>query len=99
MRLLASTTRQVSLTEMAPPSRAPAVPADLEAELVLKETRPPTGRLQCRCPSAGSKWCCTGLFQAQYPEIKSRAQLHRSLCRPHVGGHMSACVGELQDSS
>ena len=79
MRLLARTTRQVSLTEDGAAffERCRQVLADLEeAELVLKETRlKPIGRLRIDMPVSFGRLKVVpvlGLFQAQYPESNSR---------------------------
>src|ERR1700693_6294894 len=77
VRLLARTTRRVSLTEDGAAffERCRQVLADLEeAELVLKEARlKPTGRLRIDMPVSFGRLKVVpllGRFQAQYPEVK-----------------------------
>src|SRR5215510_10918364 len=79
VRLLARTTRRVSLTEDGAAffERCRQILADLEeAELVLKETRlKPSGRLRIDLPVSFGRLKIVpllGPFQAKYPHIKLR---------------------------
>ena len=107
VRLLARTTRQVSLTEDGAAffERCRQVLADLEeAELVLKETRlKPIGRLRIDMPVSFGRLKVVpvfGLFQAQYPEIKLALSFtDRYVDLIEEGIDVSVRFGELQDSS
>jgi DNA-binding transcriptional LysR family regulator len=107
VRLLARTTRQVSLTEdgTAYFERCRQVLADLEeAKLVLKETRlQPTGRLRIDMPVSFGRIKVVpllGPFQAQYPELKlalSFTDRYADLIEESID--VSVRFGVLQDSS
>jgi LysR family transcriptional regulator, regulator for bpeEF and oprC len=107
VRLLARTTRQVSLTEdgTAYFERCRQVLADLEeAKLVLKETRlKPTGRLRIDMPVSFGRIKVVpllGPFQAQYPELKlalSFTDRYVDLIEESID--VSVRFGVLQDSS
>jgi LysR family transcriptional regulator, regulator for bpeEF and oprC len=107
VRLLARTTRRVSLTEDGAAffERCRQVLADLEeAELVLKETRlKPTGRLRIDMPVAFGRLKVVplmGSFQAQYPEIALALSFtDRYVDLVEEGIDVSARLGELTDSS
>ncbi len=107
VRLLARTTRRVSLTEDGAAffERCRQVLAELEeAELVLKEARlKPVGRLRIDMPVSFGRLKVVpllGAFQAQYPDI----QLALSFTDRYVdlieeGIDVSVRFGELQDST
>src|ERR1700736_2565486 len=107
VRLLARTTRQVSLTEdgTAYFERCRQVLADLEeAKLVFKETRlKPTGRLRIDMPVSIGRIKVVpllGPFQAQYPELKlvlSFTDRYVDLIEESID--VSVRFGMLQDSS
>ncbi len=107
VRLLARTTRQVSLTEDGAAffERCRQVLADLEeAELVLKQTRlKPIGRLRIEMPVSFGRLKVVpllGLFQAQYPELKLALSFtDRYVDLIEEGIDVSVRFGELQDSS
>src|SRR5215469_7674927 len=107
VRLLARTTRRVSLTEDGAAffERCRQVLADLEeAELVLKETRlKPVGRLRVDMPVAFGRVKVVPLlaaFQAQYPEVSlalSFTDRYVDLVEESID--VSVRFGALQDSS
>jgi DNA-binding transcriptional LysR family regulator len=107
VRLLARTTRQVSLTEDGTAffERCRQVLADLEeAEQVLKETRlKPTGRLRIDMPVAFGRLKMVpllGPFQAQYPELTLALSFtDRYVDLVEEGIDVSVRFGLLQDSS
>src|SRR5215470_10351509 len=107
VRLLARTTRRVSLTEDGAAffERCRQVLADLEeAELVLKETRvKPTGRLRIDMSVAFGRLKVVpllGRFQAQYPEVTLALSFtDRYIDLIEEGIDVSVRFGELQDSS
>jgi LysR family transcriptional regulator, regulator for bpeEF and oprC len=107
VRLLARTTRRVSLTEdgAAYFERCRQVLADLEeAELVLKETRvKPTGRLRIDVSVAFGRLKLVpllGPFQAQYPELTLALSFtDRYVDLVEEGIDVSVRFGQLQDSS
>jgi LysR family transcriptional regulator, regulator for bpeEF and oprC len=107
VRLLARTTRQVSLTEDGAAffERCRQVLADLEeAELVLKEARVrPTGRLRIDMPVSFGRIKMVpllGSFQAQYPELKLALSFtDRYVDLIEEGVDVSVRFGALQDSS
>jgi LysR family transcriptional regulator for bpeEF and oprC len=107
VRLLARTTRRVSLTEDGAAffERCRHVLADLEeAELVLKQARlKPIGRLRIDMPVSFGRLKVVpllGRFQAQYPEIKlalSFTDRYVDLIEESID--VSVRFGQLQDSS
>jgi LysR family transcriptional regulator for bpeEF and oprC len=107
VRLLARTTRRVSLTEDGAAffERCRQVLADLEeAELVLKETRlKPIGRLRIDTPVSFGRLKVVpllGPFQAQYPELKLALSFtDRYVDLIEEGIDVSVRFGALQDSS
>jgi DNA-binding transcriptional LysR family regulator len=107
VRLLARTTRRVSLTEdgAAFYERCRQVLADLEeAELVLKEVRlRPVGRLRIDMPVSFGRLKVVpllGAFQAQYPDIKLALSFtDRYVDLIEEGIDVSVRFGELQDST
>src|SRR5215510_6674917 len=107
VRLLARTTRRVSLTEdgAAYFERCRQVLAELEeAELVLKETRlKPTGRLRIDMPVSFGRLKVVpllGAFQAQYPDIKLALSFtDRYVDLIEEGIDVSVRFGTLQDST
>lgn len=107
VRLLARTTRRVSLTEDGTAffERCRQVLADLEeAELVLKETRlKPIGRLRVDMPVSFGRLKMVpllGPFQAQYPELKLVLSFtDRYVDLIEEGIDVSVRFGVLQDSS
>ena len=107
VRLLARTTRRVSLTEDGAAffERCRQVLADLEeAELVLKETRlKPIGRLRVDMPVSFGRLKMVpllGPFQAQYPELKLVLSFtDRYVDLIEEGIDVSVRFGVLQDSS
>jgi LysR family transcriptional regulator for bpeEF and oprC len=107
VRLLARTTRRVSLTEDGSAffERCRQVLAELEeAELVLKETRlKPTGRLRIDMPVSFGRLKVVpllGPFQAQYPELKLAISFtDRYVDLIEEGIDVSVRFGVLQDSS
>jgi len=107
VRLLARTTRRVSLTEDGAAffERCRQVLADLaEAELVLKEARlTPSGRLRIDMPVSYGRIKVVpllGPFQAQYPEVKLALSFtDRYVDLVEEGIDVSVRFGALQDSS
>ncbi len=107
VRLLARTTRRVSLTEDGAAffERCRHVLADLEeAELVLKEARlKPIGRLRIDMPVSFGRLKVVpllGPFQAQYPEIKlALSFIDRYVDLIEEGIDVSVRFGALQDST
>lgn len=107
VRLLARTTRRVSLTEDGAAffERCRQVLAELEeAELVLKETRfRPTGRLRIDMPVSFGRLKVVpllGPFQAQYPELKLALSFtDRYVDLIEEGIDVCLRFGTLQDSS
>jgi LysR family transcriptional regulator for bpeEF and oprC len=107
VRLLARTTRRVSLTEDGAAffARCRQVLADLEeAELVLKETRlKPVGRLHVDMPVAFGRLKVVPLlpaFRAQYPEVTLALSFtDRYVDLIAEGIDVSVRFGALQDSS
>jgi len=107
VRLLARTTRRVSLTEdgAAYFERCRQVLADLEeAELVLKERRlKPTGRLRIDMPVAFGRLKIVPLlapFQAQYPELTlALSFIDRYVDLVEEGVDVAVRFGRLRDST
>src|SRR5262245_36066379 len=107
VRLLARTTRHVSLTEDGAAffERCRQVLADLEeAELVLKEAHlKPVGRLRMDMPVSFGRLKIVpllGAFQAQYPDIKLALSFtDRFVDLIEEGIDVSVRFGELQDST
>jgi len=107
VRLLARTTRRVSLTEDGAAffERCRRVLADLEeAELVLKETRlKPVGRLRVDMPVAFGRLKVVplmGAFQAQYPDVTLALTFtDRYVDLVEEGIDIAVRFGALQDSS
>jgi LysR family transcriptional regulator for bpeEF and oprC len=107
VRLLARTTRRVSLTEDGAAffDRCRQILAELEeAELVLKEARlKPTGRLRIDVPVSFGRLKVVpllGSFQAQYPELKLALSFtDRYVDLIEEGIDVSVRFGVLQDSS
>jgi LysR family transcriptional regulator, regulator for bpeEF and oprC len=106
-RLLARTTRRVSLTEDGAAffERCRQALADIEeAELVLKETRlKPAGNLRIDMPVAFGRLKIVplfGAFQARYPEVRlSITFTDRYIDLVEEGVDVCVRFGELQDSS
>ena len=107
VRLLARTTRRVSLTDDGAAffERCRQILADLdEAELVLKERRgKPTGRLRIDMPVSFGRLKVVpllGAFQAQYPQLKLAISFtDRYVDLVEEGIDVSVRFGTLQDSS
>ena len=107
VRLLARTTRRVSLTEdgAAYFERCRQVLAELEeAELVLKEARlKPVGRLRIDMPVSFGRLKVVpllGLFQAQYPDIRLALSFtDRYVDLIEEGIDISVRFGPMQDST
>jgi LysR family transcriptional regulator for bpeEF and oprC len=107
VRLLARTTRRVSLTEDGAAffERCRHVLAELEeAEMILKEARlKPTGRLRVDMPVSFGRLKVVpllGAFQAQYPDIKLALRfVDRYVDLIEEGIDVSVRFGELQDST
>jgi LysR family transcriptional regulator for bpeEF and oprC len=107
VRLLARTTRRVSMTEDGAAffERCRQVLADLEeAELVLKEARlKPVGRLRIDMPVSYGRLKIVpllGAFQAQYPDIKLALSFtDRYVDLIEEGIDVGVRFGELQDST
>ena len=106
-RLLARTTRRVSLTEDGAAffERCRQALADIdEAELVLKEARlGPSGNLRIDMPVSFGRLKVVpllGAFQAQYPNIRLRVTFNnRYIDLVEEGVDISVRLGHLQDSS
>jgi LysR family transcriptional regulator, regulator for bpeEF and oprC len=106
-RLLARTTRRVSLTEDGAAffERCRQALADIdEAELVLKEARlGPSGNLRIDMPVSFGRLKVLpllGTFQAQYPDIKLRVTFNnRYIDLVEEGVDIAVRLGQLQDSS
>lgn len=106
-RLLARTTRRVSLTEDGAAffERCRQALADLEeAELVLKEARlKPSGNLRIDMPVSFGRLKMVpllGAFQAQYPDIKLRVTFNnRYIDLIEEGVDVSVRLGQQHDSS
>jgi LysR family transcriptional regulator, regulator for bpeEF and oprC len=106
-RLLARTTRKVSLTEHGSAffERCRQALAEIEeAELVLKDARlKPSGNLRLDMPVSFGRlkvMPLLGAFQAQYPDIKLRVTFNNRYIDP-VEDSVDICVrlGQLLDSS
>ena len=106
-RLLARTTRRVSLTEDGAAffERCRQALAEIdEAELVLKEARlGPSGNLRIDMPVSFGRLKVLpllGAFQAEYPDIKLRITFNnRYIDLVEEGVDISVRLGQLQDSS
>lgn len=106
-RLLARTTRRVSLTEHGAAffERCRHALAEIEeAELVLKETQlKPSGNLRLDMPVSFGRLKVLpllGTFQAQYPQIKLRVTFNnRYIDLVEEGVDLCLRLGQLQDSS
>ena len=103
VRLLARTTRRVGLTEDGAAffERCRQVLADLEeAELVLRETRPPAHRRARWLRGRLKVVPLLGRFQAQYPDITlALSSTDRYVDLVEEGIDVCVRFGELQDSS
>lgn len=106
-RLLARTTRRVSLTEDGAAffERCRQALAEIEeAELVLKDTQlKPSGNLRIDMPVSFGRLKVLpllGTFQAQYPDIKLRVTFNnRYIDLVEEGVDLCLRLGQLQDSS
>ena len=106
-RLLARTTRRVTLTEHGAAffERCRQALAEIEeAELVLKDAQlKPSGNLRIDMPVSFGRLKVLpllGTFQAQYPDIKLRATFNnRYIDLVEEGVDISVRLGQLQDSS
>ena len=106
-RLLARTTRRVSLTEHGAAffERCRQALAEIEeAELVLKDAQlKPSGNLRIDMPVSFGRLKVLpllGTFQAQYPDIKLRITFNnRYIDLVEEGVDISVRLGQLQDSS
>lgn len=106
-RLLARTTRRVSLTEHGAAffERCRQALAEIEeAELVLKDAQlKPSGNLRIDMPVSFGRievLPLLGTFRAQYPDIKLRVTFNnRYIDLVEEGVDLSVRLGELQDSS
>jgi LysR family transcriptional regulator for bpeEF and oprC len=106
-RLLARTTRRVSLTEHGAAffERCRQALAEIqEAELVLKDAQlKPSGNLRIDMPVSFGRLKVLpllGAFQAQYPDIKLRVTFNnRYIDLVEEGVDISVRLGQLQDSS
>jgi LysR family transcriptional regulator for bpeEF and oprC len=106
-RLLARTTRRVSLTEHGAAffERCRQALAEIEeAELVLKDGQlKPSGNLRIDMPVSFGRLKVLpllGTFQAQYPDIKLRVTFNnRYIDLVEEGVDISVRLGQLQDSS